>query len=70
MSISRFRLSRKVGHIEKMKRIYGYLSKTQHYTLRFKTDEPNYMHLPDHEYGWTMIYGNVHEEIPKDDQGM
>ena len=49
-----------------MKRIYGYLSNTTLYALRFRTDEPNYMHLPDLEYNWTRIYGNVLEEIPKD----
>ena len=66
MSMSRFRLAPKVGHIERMKRIYGYLSRTKHYALRFRTDEPNYMHLPDLEYDWTRIYGGVLEEIPKD----
>ena len=35
MSMSRFRLAPKVGHIERMKRIYGYLSRTKHYALRF-----------------------------------
>ena len=66
MSMSRFRLAPKVGHIERIKRIYGYLSRTKHYALRFRTDEPIYMHLPDLEYDWTRIYGNVLEEIPKD----
>ena len=66
MSMSRFRLAPKVGHIERMKRIYGYLSRTKHYALRFRTDEQNYMHLPDLEYDWTRIYGNVLEEIPED----
>ena len=66
MSMSRFRLAPKVGHIERMKRIYGYLSRTKHYALRFRTEEPNYMHLPELEYDSTRIYGNVLEEIPKD----
>ena len=66
MSMSRFRLAPKVGHIERMKRIYGHLSRTKHYALRFRTEEPNYMHLPELEYDWTKIYGNVLEEIPKD----
>ena len=66
MSMSRFRCAPKVAHIEGMKRIYGYLSRTKHYALRFRTDEPNYMHLPDLEYDWTRIYGYVLEEIPKD----
>ena len=64
--MSRFRLAPKVGHIERMKRIYGYISKTKHYALRLRTDEPNCMHLPDLEYDWTRIYGDVLEEIPKD----
>ena len=66
MSMSRFRLAHKVRHIERKKQVYGYLSWTKHYALRFRTDEPNYMHLPDLEYDWTRIYGDVLEEIPKD----
>ena len=66
MSMSRFSLAPKVGHIERMKRICGYLSRTKHCALRFRTDEPNYMNLPDLEYDWTRIYCNVLEEIPKD----
>ena len=59
MSMSRFRLAPKLGNIERMKRIYGYLSRTKHYALRFRTDEPNYMHLPELHYDWTRIYCNV-----------
>ena len=66
MSMSRFRLAPKVGHIERMKRIYGYLSSTKHYALRVRTEEPNHMHQPELEYAWTRIYGNVLEEIHKD----
>ena len=32
----------------------------------FRTEEPNYMHLPELEYVWTRIYANVVEDIPKD----
>ena len=66
ISMSRFRLAPKVGHIGRMKRIFGYLSRTKHYALRFRTDEPNYINLPELEYDWTRIYGNALEEIPKD----
>ena len=66
MSMSRFRLAPKVGHIERMKTIYGYLSRTKHYALRFRTEEPIFMDLPELEYDWTRIYGNVLEEILKD----
>ena len=58
------RLAPKVGQIERMKRIYGYLLRTKHYALRFRTDEPTtctFLIL-------SMIgpYGGVLEEIPKD----
>ena len=66
MSMSRFRLAPKLGHIERIKRINGSLSRTKYYALRFKIDESNYMHLPDLEYDWTRIYGYVLEEITKD----
>ena len=66
ISMSCFRLAPKVQHIDRMKRIYDYLSRTKHYALRFRTEEPNYMHLPELEYDWTRIYGNVTEEVPKD----
>ena len=67
MSMSRFRLAPKIGHLEIMKRLYGYLVKTKHYAIRYRTKEPDYSHLPKQEYEWTRtVYGNVKEEIPKD----
>ena len=50
-----------------MKRLYGYLSKTKHFTIRFGTKQPNYSHLPEQEHDWSRTgYGNVKEKIPKD----
>ena len=43
MSISRFRLAPRIGHLEPLKRILGYLSKTKHYTIKSllnKNDHP------------------------------
>ena len=34
MSMSRFRLSPKIGHLDRRKRIYGYLVKTKHYAIK------------------------------------
>ena len=62
MSMSRFRLGPKIGHLERMKRLYGYLVKTKHFAIRYRMITP-----PKHEYEWTRsVYGNVKEEIPKD----
>ena len=67
ISMSRFRLAPKTGHLERMKRLYGYLAKTKHFAIRYRTNEPDYSHLPKQEYEWTRtVYGNVKEEIPKD----
>ena len=65
MSMSRFRLTPKTGHLERMKRLY--VVKTKHFAIRYRTKEPDYSHLPKQEYEWTRtVYGNVKEEIPKD----
>ena len=64
--MSRFRLAPKIGHLERMKRLYGYLSKTK-FSIRYRTKETNYSHLPEQEYGWSRtVYGNVNKEIPND----
>ena len=67
MSMSRFRLAPKIGHLERMKRLFGYLVKTKHYAIRYRTKETDYSHLPKLNYEWTRtVYGHVKEKIPKD----
>ena len=67
MSMSRFRLAPKIGHLESLKRLYGYLSKTKHFAIRYRTKEQNYSHLPVQEHCWSeIVYRNVKDEIPKD----
>ena len=67
MSMSRLRPAPKIGYLEKMKKLYGYLVKTKHFAVRYRTKEPDCSHLPKQEYEWTRtVYGNVKEEIPKD----
>ena len=66
MAVSRFRLAPKIIHLERMKRLCGYLSKTKHFPIRYRTKEPNYSCLPEQEHDWSrIVYGNVKEEIPK-----
>ena len=67
MSMSRFRLAPKIGHLERMMRLFGYLAKTKHYAIRYRTKERDYSHLPTLNYEWTRtVYGNVKEEISND----
>ena len=66
MSMSRFRLAPKTGHLERMKRLYGYLAKTKHFAIRYRTDEPDYSLLPKQEYEWTrMVCANAKKKFPR-----
>ena len=52
MSMSSFRLAPKIGCLERMKRLYGYLAKTKHFAIRYRTKGSDCSHLPKHEYEW------------------
>jgi hypothetical protein len=67
MSMSSFRVAPKEGHLERLKRICGYLSKMKHGYIRVRTEEPDFSDMPGVEYDWAKtVYGDVKEEIPKD----
>ena len=69
MTMSRFRQQRRVGHIERLKRIIGCLANFLCGPLRFRTYEPDYSNLllPHKEYDWQRtVYSGVKEEIPHD----
>ena len=67
MSMSRFRTEPRVGHLERLKRIYGYLASHDKGAIRVRTDKPDYSELPDTTYDWMhTVYGDVRENIPTD----
>jgi hypothetical protein len=67
MSMSSFRVAPRAGHLERLKRICGYLSKMKHGYIRIRTEEPDYSDMPEAQYDWSRsVYGRVKEEIPKD----
>ena len=66
MTMSSFRVAPRRGHLDRLKRIYGYLSRMKHATTRFRTHEPDYSDLPERLYDWTSIYGDVQELLPTD----
>ena len=41
MMLSGFRAAPRTGHLERVKRIYGYLFKMKHASIRIRTDEPD-----------------------------
>jgi hypothetical protein len=53
MTMSVFHIAPRVGHLSRLKRIYGYLLKMKHASIRVRTEEPDFSDLPDHVHDWT-----------------
>jgi hypothetical protein len=67
MTLSGFRCAPRVGHLERARRVYGYLAKFRNAGIRIRTDEPDYSELPEQNFDWSnSVYGDVHELLPKD----
>ena len=67
MTLSGFRVAPRRGHLDRVKRVYGYLAKMRHAAIRVRTDEPDYSDIPDFEYDWAKtVYGEIEEMIPED----
>jgi len=67
MTLSRFRAAPRKGHLERLQRVYGYIRKFPHGTIRVRTHKPDYSEIPDVEHDWAYsVYGNVQELVPKD----
>ena len=65
--MSRFRAAPREGHLNRLKRIYGYLRKFKHGAIRVCTNLPDLSNIPDNEYDWLYsVYGTVRQEIPHD----
>ena len=64
-TMSRFRSAPRRGHLERLQRIHGYVLKTEHYSTRYRTKEPDYSYLPNIKHDWSYtVYGNVQEIVP------
>ena len=67
MSMSRYRIAPKLGHLERLKHIYGYVKKWKIGAIRYRTEEPDYSAIPEKIYDWAhTVYGDVEELIPSD----
>ena len=69
MTLSSFRAQPRQGHLERVKRIYGYVSKFKGFKVRFRTEAPD---LPvtacnNKTHDWSLsVYGKYDEELPND----
>jgi hypothetical protein len=67
MTMSSFRAAPRKGHLDRVKRIYGYLAKFKDSAIRIRTEEPDYSDLPNVEYDWAhSVYGDAKEVVPED----
>ena len=67
-SLSSFRVAPRVGHLERLKRMYGFLRRRPDAAIRFRTGIPNHerANIPD-QFDWTQsVYGKLTEELPSD----
>ena len=55
------------GHLDRVKRIHGCLSKMRHATNKIRTDTPDHSNVPVKMCDWECTcYADVKEEIPLD----
>ena len=67
MSLSRFSAQPRKGHLDRAKRIVGYLLFLPDGAIRFRIGEPDFSSLKDQEYDWTRtVYSGACEQIPHD----
>ena len=67
MTLSGFRTMPRHGHMDRVKRVYGYLAKMKDAVIRIRTDEPDLSALPIQEFDWEKsVYGNISEIVPTD----
>jgi hypothetical protein len=67
MTMSRWRTMPRKGHLERLKRIFGYVQNKNDGYIRIRTGIPDYSNIPERVYDWARsVYGNVKEELPKD----
>jgi len=67
MTMSGYRVAPRKGHMDRVKRIYGYLLRFREATIRILTDEPDFSGVPESTYDWMYsVYGEVKVLEPKD----
>ena len=68
MSMLRYCSVPREGDLKRVRLIYGYLYRFQHFKLRFQVDEPDYSNVPgilDHNWEHS-VYGKHEEDIAED----
>lgn len=64
MTMGGFRAQPRQGHMDRLKRIFGFLKRHKKCAIKFRTKMPDYTNYPGDDYNWEYVYGNIREEIP------
>lgn len=63
MTIDGFRCWPRMGHLNRLKRVLGFLMQFKSCSIKFRTALPNYSEYLGKMYDWAYVYGMVEEEI-------
>jgi hypothetical protein len=67
MTMSHFRISPQIGHLDCFKKNYGYLKRFKNGSIRLRVEKPDMNPYPIVEHNWLhSVYGDVQEIIPTD----
>ena len=67
MTMSAFRVAPRAGHLDRVKRICGYIYKHKSACIRVRTEKPDYSDIPVPDYDWARsVYGECKEQVPND----
>jgi len=65
MTLSAFRAQPRRGHLDRIKRVYGYLSRMKGSAIRIRTNMPDLSDVPIERYDWSKtVYAGATEEVP------
>lgn len=63
MTMGGFRCQPRIGHINRLKRIFGFLKNYRSCSIKFRTEEPNYSKYKSNDRDWNYVYGDIQEEV-------
>jgi len=67
MMLSQFWAMPRQGHLDRVKRIHGHLSKMRHATIKIRTGAPDCLAIPVKMYDWEYsCHADADEETPPD----
>jgi hypothetical protein len=62
-----YRIAPRQGHLDRLKRIYGYIRKFPDGAIRFRTNIPTHEGYDEViQHNWESVYDNANEEMPPD----